>query len=76
MLGLRRVGAADDFADVAVVRARSPHFLPGDDPLVAVALGLGLQRRKVAAGTRLAEQLATDDVGAPHGTQELLFRLL
>jgi len=75
VLGLRRVGAADDLADVAVVCPRSPHLLPGDYPFVTVALGLGLQRCEVAAGARFAEQLTPDDVGAPHGTQELLFRL-
>ena len=43
VLGQVGVGAADDLADVAVLRARGPHLLAVDDPLVAVALGPGLQ---------------------------------
>ena len=42
VLGKIGIGTADDFADVAVVRARGPHLLSGDDPLFAVAHGLGL----------------------------------
>ena len=55
---------ADDLADVAVVRAGGPHLLAGDDPLVAVALGPGLQAGQVGAGAGLAEQLAADEVAA------------
>ena len=66
VLGQVGVGAGDDLADVAVVGARGPHLLAGDDPLVAVALGLGLQAGEVAAGARLAEELAADDVAAVH----------
>ena len=62
VLGQVGVGAADDLADVAVVGAGGPHLLAGDDPLVAVALGLGLQAGEVGAGARLAEELAADEV--------------
>ena len=75
MLGQRRVGAADDLADVAVVRAGGPHLLSGHHPLVTVALGLGLQRCEVAARAGFAEQLAADDVGAIHRAQELFLCL-
>ena len=64
VLGQVGVGAADDLADVAVVGARRPHLLAGDDPLVAVALGLGLQAGEVGAGARLAEELAGHEVAA------------
>ena len=66
VLGQVGVGAADDLADVGVLGARGPHLLAGDDPLVAVALGLGLQAGEVGAGARLAEQLAADEVAAVH----------
>ena len=69
VLGLVGVGAADDLADVAVLGARGPHLLAVDDPLVAVALGPGLQAGEVGAGARLAEQLAGDDVAAVHRRQ-------
>ena len=68
VLGQARVGTTDDFTDVAVMSTRGPHFLPGDHPLVTVTLGLGLQRRQIATSTWFAEQLAADDVGAPHCT--------
>ena len=43
VLGQIGVGAADDFADVAVVRARGPHLLSGEHPFIAVTHRLGLQ---------------------------------
>ena len=69
VLGQVGVGAGDDLADVGVLRAGGPHLLAGDHPLVAVALGLGLQAGQVAAGAGLAEQLAADDVAAVHRLQ-------
>ena len=44
--------------EVADLRGGGPHLLPGDDPLVAVALGLALQAGEVRARAGLAEQLA------------------
>ncbi len=57
---LRRVGvgAGEQHAEVGGLATRRPHLLPGDHPLVAVALGLRLHRREVGAGARLGEQLA------------------
>ena len=52
------VGAGQQHAEVGEVRPRGPHLLAGDDPLVAVALGVGGERREVGARARLAEQLA------------------
>ena len=69
VLGQVDVSTCDYLADVAVLRASRPHLLAGDHPLVAVALGLGLQTGEVAAGAWLAEQLTTDDVGAVHRAQ-------
>ena len=66
VLGLVGVGAADDLADVGVLRAGRPHLLAGDAPLVAVALGAGLEAGQVRARTRLGEQLAADDVTTVH----------
>ena len=76
VLGQVGIGAGDDLADVAVVRAGRPHLLTGDHPLVTVADCSGLQAGQVAAGTRLAEQLAGHDVGAVHRREvRLLGRL-
>ena len=66
VLGQVGVGAGDDLADVAVLGTRRPHLLPVEDPLLAVALGAGLQAGEVAPGARLGEQLAADDVAAVH----------
>ncbi len=54
------VGAGEQQAPVAVVRARRPHLLAVDDPLVAVAVGAGAQPGEVGAGAGLGEQLAPD----------------
>ena len=56
--GALRVGARDQHAEVADLRGGGPHLLPGDDPLVAVALRLALQAGEVRARARLAEELA------------------
>ena len=65
MLGLVGVGAGDDLADVAVLRTRRPHLLPGEDPFVAVARRARLDTGEVGTGDRLREQLAADDLAAP-----------
>ena len=57
-LGHVGVGAGQQHGVSRQVRPRRPHLLPGDDPLVAVALGPGGERRQVRAGARLAEELA------------------
>ena len=58
VLGHVGVGAGDQHPEVGDVTRRRPHLLPVDDPLVAVADGARLQPGEVAAGDRLAEQLA------------------
>jgi hypothetical protein len=58
-LGLR-IGARDEDAPARHVGKRGPHLLPVDDEFFAVAHGTRLQRREVAAGTGLAEELAPD----------------
>jgi hypothetical protein len=52
------VGARDQHADVGQLRGRRPHLLAGDDPLVAVTHGLGLQAREIGPRAGLREQLA------------------
>ena len=54
------VGAGHEHPAVGHVGERVPHLLAVDDPLVAVAHGTGRERREVAAGAGLAEQLAPD----------------
>ena len=58
VLGDVPVGTGQQQPVVGVVRARRPDLLPGDDPLVAVALGAGREPGQVRAGAGLAEQLA------------------
>ena len=62
-LGSDAVGAGHEDAPVAVATARAPHLLTVHDEAVAVALGRRAQRREVAAGARLAEELAPHLVG-------------
>ena len=61
-LVLRRVGvgAHEQLAVVGDVGARAPDLLPGDDVLVAAALGPRAQRGEIGAGLRLGEALAPD----------------
>ena len=66
MLGHVEVSTGDDLTDIAVVRATRPNLLTSDDPLFAVALGLGAETRKIATCSRLTEQLATYDFAAVH----------
>ena len=60
VLGHIGVGAGDDDAPVAVMRAGGPDLLAVDDPVVAVALRLGADARDVGTGGRLGEELAPD----------------
>ena len=73
--GCVEVGAGQEDAEVAVVRARRPHLLTVHDPLVAVAHGPGREPGEVGAGARLAEELAPHLVAAQHRRQVAL-RLL
>ena len=57
-----RVGAGEQEDVVGVLRLGRPDLLAVDHPLVAVEHGLGLQRREVGAGVRLAEALAPRDL--------------
>ena len=57
MLGHVGVGAREEHAVAAHVRERRPHLLPGDHPLVTVALRARGEPRHVGAGARLAEEL-------------------
>ena len=69
MLRELRIGPGDDLADVGVLRTRGPDLLTGQDPFVTVALGPGLERCEVGAGTRLREELAPDEIAAVHRRQ-------
>ena len=55
VLGHVEVSTGDDLTDIAVVRATRPNLLTSDDPLFAVALGLGAETRKIATCSRLTE---------------------
>ena len=69
---LRRVGigAREQHAEVGEMRPGGPDLLPVDDPTITVALGPRCERRQVAAGARLAEQLAPQLVVADDRRQE------
>ncbi len=73
-LVLRRVGVAagEQQAPVAVVRARRPHLLAVDSPLLAVELGACAQSGEVGARARFGEELAPHVVAAQHRGQEAL----
>ena len=58
VLGHVGIGAGDDDAVVAVVRARGPHLLAVDHPTLAVPLGPRADAGHVGARRRLGEQLA------------------
>ena len=58
--------------EVAEVRARGPHLLAVDDPLVAVALGSCRQPGEVGAGAGLAEELAPHLLAAEHRSEVAL----
>ena len=52
-----RICSGEEHPEVGSVGPRRPDLLPGDDPLVAVALGPRGQRRQVRTRPRLTEQL-------------------
>ena len=60
---------------VAVLAERGPGLLAVDDVLVALALGLGLDRGEVGAGARLAVALAPPHFAARDAGQEALLLL-
>src|SRR5262249_50352132 len=57
---------------VGVLGERGPGLLAIDDPLVALALGLGAQRSKIGTGTRLRKALAPPVVDIGNARQVLL----
>ena len=59
-----------------MVRRRGPDLLAVDDVIVALALGRGLQRRKVGAGARLGKALAPPVVDIGGARQKPLLLLL
>ncbi len=71
----RRIGAGEQDPVLGDVGERRPDLLAVHDVLVAVALGAGRQRREVAAGARLAEQLAPE-LGAGEDPGEVAVLLL
>ena len=69
-LGDVGVGPGEQHRVVGGEAPRGPDLLAGDDPLVAVELGPGGQRREVGSGARLAEELAPDLLVAHDRRQE------
>src|SRR3954467_73577 len=69
------VGAAEAEDHVGVLGERRPGLLAVDDPLVALAFGLGLQRGEVGAGAGLGEALAPPIVDIGDAGQILLLLL-
>jgi len=72
VLGHIGVGAGDEHAEVGDVGERVPDLLSVDDPLFAVADGLGAEAGEVRAGARLGEQLTPLLLAGEHGAQEAL----
>ena len=70
------VGAGQQEDVVGVLGLGGPHLLAVDDPLVAVQLGLGLERGEIRAGLRFGEALAPGDLALEDLGQELLLLLL
>ncbi len=71
----RCIGAREQDPVLGDVGERRPDLLAVDDVFVAVALGAGRQRREVAAGGGLAEQLAPE-LGAGEDPGEVAILLL
>ena len=71
MFGNRRVGPCDQDRPLGFLRARRPHLLPVDDPVVAVAHRAGGNPGQVGSSTRLAEQLAVEVLSGEQRPQEL-----
>ena len=76
MLGGVGVGARDEHAPLRVLGAAGPDLLAGDDPVVAVADGAGLDRGQVRPGVGLGEPLAPDLLGGQDRVQITLALLL
>jgi hypothetical protein len=76
VLGGARVGAGQQEDVVGVLGLRGPDLLAVDHPLVAVELGLRLERGEVGAGVGLAEALAPRHLAREDLGQELLLDLL
>ena len=74
--GASRSVRGEQQAPVAVVRARRPHLLPVQHPLLAVAHRTRAQAREVGAGARLGEQLAPHVLAAQHRVEEALLLLV
>jgi hypothetical protein len=74
MAGRVRVGAGHEDAPVADPSARAPHLLTVDDETISVLLGPRRQRREIASGTGLREQLAPDLL-APQGRAQVALAL-
>jgi hypothetical protein len=68
-----RVGAAQAEDPVGVLRQRGPGLLAVDDPAVALALGLGLERGEVRARARLGKALAPPVVDIGDARQKRFF---
>ena len=64
--------AGDDDQVVGLIGVRAPHLLSGDDPLVAVALGAGADRRDVGSGVRFAERERAEVLAARDTRQDRL----
>ena len=76
VLGRLGVGAGDEHPPLGEVGEGGPHLLAVDDPLVAVAHGLGGEAGDVGAGARLGEQLAPHLLAGEQRTQVALLLLV
>ena len=76
VLGRLGVGAHVAHAVVGLVGARGPHLLPVDDEVAVTLLGLGAERRQVAAGVGLAHADAPGDLALQRREDEALLLLL
>ena len=74
VFGKVRIRAADDLTEVGELCSGGPHLLAGNDPFVSVTFGFRLQTRQVRSRSGLGEQLAPDDVAAPHLGEVGVFR--
>ena len=76
MLGHVPVGAREQKPPVGVMRARAPHLLTVEHPLVAVTIGAGREAGEIGAASGLAEQLAPRDLTRERRAQETLLQLV
>ena len=70
VLGHRRIGPRDEFAPAGELRARAPHLLAADYPVVSVSLRTGRQARQIRACAGLGKQLAAQFLGAKEPADE------